>query len=215
MNCSRTGITPVFASSDAVFDGTRGLWTEEDRVNRSSRMRQKAAVENYLMERGAPYVCARLAKVVTSAPDEPGVLSEWIDSLEAGAVIRCARDQRFSPVDVEDVAQALTGLVRRDCAGVFHIGGPDAMTRLELLERSWRSVAISAGRSEHRGVQSARFEVPGAAPARTHRCRAKDRACPGQEVSDHERGVRDAARRRYTRSEAQHPHAAARREEAR
>lgn len=27
------GITPVFASSDAVFDGSRGLWTKQDTAN--------------------------------------------------------------------------------------------------------------------------------------------------------------------------------------
>ena len=75
-----------------------------------------------------------MAKVVTSDPDEPGLIADWMRQLEAGVPIRCARDQVFSPVDAGDVAEALTALALRGCTGIFHLGGPTALTRLEFLE---------------------------------------------------------------------------------
>lgn len=127
-------IVPVFASSDAVFDGSRGLWTEADPAHPVLTYgAHKAAVERHLQQLCAPWLAVRLAKVVTSDPDEPGVISDWLDRLEAGAEIRCARDQIFSPVDADDVADALVALAERRCTGMYHLCGPEPVSRLALL----------------------------------------------------------------------------------
>ncbi|OGA09317.1 MAG: hypothetical protein A2W68_08380, partial [Betaproteobacteria bacterium RIFCSPLOWO2_02_64_14] len=105
------GIVPVFASSDAVFDGTRGMWTEDDPVNPVLTYgRHKVEVERYLAAKAAPSLVVRLAKVVSSAPGAGGLVNEWLDQLERDGEIRCATDQFFSPADADDVVRALVGL---------------------------------------------------------------------------------------------------------
>lgn len=132
---SAEGIIPLFASSDAVFDGTRGMWTEEDRVNPILTYgAQKAVVERHLAALTTPWLIARISKVITSDPAEPGVIGEWMEKLESGAEIYCARDQVFSPIEVEDVVDALVFLAQNGCRGVFHVCGPEPVTRLELLQ---------------------------------------------------------------------------------
>jgi dTDP-4-dehydrorhamnose reductase len=129
------GIVPVFVSSDAVFDGTRGMWTEEDVVNPILTYgRQKIQVERHLMRMRHRWTVARLAKVVTIEPDQGDILGEWMGKLEAGATIRCARDQLFSPVLLDNAVRALIRLAEGGLHGLFHLCGPRAMTRLELLE---------------------------------------------------------------------------------
>ena len=128
------GIVPVLASSDAVFDGTRGLWTEDDPVHPVLTCgRQKVEMETYVRQRPYPWLVVRLAKVVGTAPGLGDMLGDWMNQLEAGAAIRCAHDQAFSPVDVDDVASALIRLVQENCTGIFHVCGPRAMSRLEVL----------------------------------------------------------------------------------
>lgn len=142
------GIVPVFASSDAVFDGSRGMWTEEDRVNPILTYgRHKARIERHLQEKSCPWLVVRLAKVVSTETGHVDMLGDWMDKLESGAVIRCARDQVFSPADVDDVSRALIRLAEGGFSGVFNVCGPRPLTRLELLEtlvseaRRYRDVA--------------------------------------------------------------------------
>lgn len=128
------GVTPVFASSDAVFDGSRGSWTETDETNPILTYgRHKVAVEQYLMRGPGPYLIVRFSKVLTSAPGHGDVLWAWMDAIDRDAEIRCARDQVFSPVNVEDLARTLVDLVEAGSTGVFHIGGPQSVSRLGLL----------------------------------------------------------------------------------
>lgn len=143
------GIVPVFASSDAVFDGTRGMRTEEDTVNPVLTYgRHKVQVEQYLEERSCPWLAVRLAKVVGSAPGSVNLLSDWMTQLETGPAIRCAYDQVFSPVDVDDVVRALIRLTEENFTGIFHVCGPQPVSRLDLLRmlvdevRTYRNVSV-------------------------------------------------------------------------
>lgn len=129
------GIMPVFASSDAVFDGTRGMWTEEDPVNPILTYgRHKAQVERYLQKKSSPWLVVRLAKVAGAGHGQADILSDWMDKLELGAEIRCASDQVFSPLDVDDAIDAMLGLAEGSHSGIFHVCGPRPVSRLQLLQ---------------------------------------------------------------------------------
>jgi dTDP-4-dehydrorhamnose reductase len=134
-------IIPIFASSDAVFDGSRGLWAENDPANPVLTYgRHKIMIEQYLREKSTAAIVVRIAKVVGTAAKSPDILGEWINQLEAGATIRCASDQIFSPADVDDVNRALVQLAENNCNGLFHVCGPQPISRLELLQALAREV---------------------------------------------------------------------------
>lgn len=141
------GVVPIFPSSDAVFDGSRGMWTEEDAPNPILTYgRQKAAVERYLMGINSPWIIARVSKVVGTAPGPQSVTGEWINNIEAGETIRCASDQVFSPAYVGDVVDALIRLGEGNFTGIFNVCGPRPLSRWDLLNllineiRRYRSV---------------------------------------------------------------------------
>lgn len=130
-----SGVMPVFVSSDAVFDGTHGLWTEQDTVSPVLTYgRHKLAVEEYLMGGSSPYLIIRLPKVVTTEPVGGDMLADWMDRLEQGAEIRCADDQIFSPIDVNDAIDAFISLSESGQTGLFHACSPSPMSRLGLLQ---------------------------------------------------------------------------------
>jgi dTDP-4-dehydrorhamnose reductase len=129
------GIKPLYASTDAVFDGSRGGWTEVDPPNPTLTYgRQKAAVEAHLRRKAPPWIIARLSKVVGSDLATHSLLGEWIRQIDAGETIRCATDLVFTPAHVDDVAAALIRLVDEPLSGVFNVCGPESMTRMELLD---------------------------------------------------------------------------------
>ncbi len=128
------GIKIVFTSSDAVFDGTRGNWTEDDIPNPVMTYgRQKLEVERYLAAHSKNWIIARLSKVVGSDPGDHSLFGEWVRRIDAGEPIRCAGDLMMNPIDVEDVVTALIELAQGDFCGIYNVGGPRAMSRLELL----------------------------------------------------------------------------------
>jgi dTDP-4-dehydrorhamnose reductase len=130
------GIVPIFASSDAVYDGSHGMWREDDATDSILAYgRQKLAVERHLERQRAPWIALRIAKVLDPELGQTGVLGPWIAELAAGKLIRCATDQRFCPLGVADVVAAIRLLAEGSATGIFNLGGAEPVSRIELLER--------------------------------------------------------------------------------
>jgi dTDP-4-dehydrorhamnose reductase len=129
------GVMPVFVSSDAVFDGSRGLWTEQDSVKPILTYGcHKVAIEEYLMRGACPYLIVRLPKVIAIEPGSNDMLGDWMDRLERGVEIRCASDQIFSPIDINDVIDTFIHLAESGRSGLFHVCSPSPVSRLGLLQ---------------------------------------------------------------------------------
>jgi dTDP-4-dehydrorhamnose reductase len=128
------GLHPVFVSTDYVFDGTRGLWREQDHAApRMAYGAQKLAVEGWLGTVAAPWTIVRLSKVVSGDRSTHSMLGQWVNEIVAGRPQRCAADQVFSPACVNDHANAMIALAEQAACGIFHSGGPEAFTRIGLL----------------------------------------------------------------------------------
>jgi len=140
-------IVPVFTSTDAVFDGSRGNWSEMDATNPMlTYSKQKVEVEEHLSRIARPWLVVRLSKVVDPDAPESDWLHGWLQSLKRGETIRVAHDQVFSPVDADDVADGLVRLAQLGAAGLYHMGGPESCSRLELMERLVQLVRDQLGK---------------------------------------------------------------------
>jgi dTDP-4-dehydrorhamnose reductase len=127
------GILPIFVSSDYVHDGTRGGRTEAEPLTPNTEYgRQKAAVEQWMAGLGAPWLVARLSKVVGEAEGVHSVLGQLLPEIRRGATLRMATDQVFSPAHVEDTARALAELPGLGARGVVNVAGPVAWSRYDL-----------------------------------------------------------------------------------
>ena len=139
------GIKPIFTSSESVFDGERGNYTEDDTTRPTTVYgSHKLEIEEYLEEQGRDYVVLRLAKVFGSELNDGTILSNWLKEIQRGDEIRCARDQVFSPVHVDDVVSATDVVIRRNLSGVYHVAGPHALSRLEMLNGLLGSMGTEA-----------------------------------------------------------------------
>jgi dTDP-4-dehydrorhamnose reductase len=138
------GIVPIFVSSDAVFDGSRGPSTETDELCPSLTYgRHAAAVERHLSGVSAPWAIARLTKVVARFASPRNILSEWLAAVSRGEAIRCAYDQILNPIDIDDVVEALYCLVEGGMRGLYNVAGPRPLPRLDLLELLFSTVGPS------------------------------------------------------------------------
>jgi len=144
----RHDIVPIFASSDAVYDGSRGDWRESDAAEPILTYgRQKLEIERHLSRRGQPFVALRIAKVLDPDLAQGGVLGPWIRSLAEGDAIACATDQRFCPLGIDDVVTAIRQLAEKGTSGIFNLGGGEAVSRIELLDM------LAAAAARHRTIK--------------------------------------------------------------
>jgi dTDP-4-dehydrorhamnose reductase len=143
------GLVPVFVSSDYVYDGTRPLRTEhEPQAPNTEYGRQKAAVERWLQARQEPWLVARLSKVVSGGTGENGILGQWVTDIRNGRPMRSATDQIFSPALAGDVAGAMIRLAEANLQGIYHVAGPEPISRYDLNRLLVESIRIVDARVE-------------------------------------------------------------------
>jgi dTDP-4-dehydrorhamnose reductase len=133
------GITPVFTSTDGVFDGSRGSWREEEAPHPILTYGlQKVEVELYIASLPPPWLIVRLPKLLSCRRNERCMLTGWVSALGREGRILCATDQYFAPAADEDVARAIALVVGERAQGIWHLGGPERVSRRELLEHVLR-----------------------------------------------------------------------------
>ncbi|NUR77106.1 MAG: SDR family oxidoreductase [Thermoleophilia bacterium] len=113
----------VFISTDSVFDGTRGGYSEDDEpapVNEYARSKLRA--EEHVLAT-ASGVCVRTNFFGRSSRGHG--LAEWLlRELEAEREVVGFEDVVFSPLYCRDVAHALVEIALGDVTGLLHLGGP-------------------------------------------------------------------------------------------
>lgn len=116
----------VHLSSDIVFDGTRGRYTEHDPpspINDYGRAKTEAEVLATTLH-GAPTL-VRTSLIYGGA--EPGPQERL-----AREATRFFVDELRSPVQVTDLATALIRLLPRDVTGPLHLAGADDVSRYDF-----------------------------------------------------------------------------------
>lgn len=127
------GIVPVFTSSDAVYGEGRGPFRENDEaVPCVEYGRQKKEVEELLTDRSEDILIFRLCKVYGVSPGDGTLITGFAEKILAGGTIRVANDYVFTPVYIDDVVQTLVKAMRQELVGLYHLGGPTAVTHLDI-----------------------------------------------------------------------------------
>lgn len=129
------GIKPIFISTEFVFDGQDGNYSEESRTNPIVLYgKQKKQIEDYIHSNFSEYLIFRLAKVFGVSKNDNTIFTNWMESLNKNHTILCAEDQRFSPIYVGDVIDVIYQFSKSERKGIYNLGGQKAYTRLELLK---------------------------------------------------------------------------------
>jgi dTDP-4-dehydrorhamnose reductase len=129
------GLFPIFFSSDVVFSGEEGDYTESDTTNPVNYYgRQKEEVERYLIENYDPseYLIIRLSKVYSLNKEENTLLDEMAQKLIFKKELHEAYDQVFCPIFKDDVVKVTLDLQSKRITGVVHLCGDESKSRYEL-----------------------------------------------------------------------------------
>ncbi len=129
------GYRTVFLSSDQVFDGKKGQYSESDSVNPLNAYGEmKCEIEDFL-KKNVPLSCIlRLSKVVGNQKFNNDMLLEWKNAAVQGKTIRCIQENYFTPVLIGDVANAIQKVAEKQVIGIVHVCGPERIARASLCE---------------------------------------------------------------------------------
>ena len=126
----------IFISSDVVFDGKKGNYSEKDKpIPQNVYARSKTEAEKYVLENHNNAVVVRPALFYGLALNgRPSFTETIMRNLYAGKQVFLFADQFRTPVAVNDLAAALWELIELDYTGILHLGGPQKVSRMEMGE---------------------------------------------------------------------------------
>ena len=167
--CDRMNIHFQFLSTDFVFDGEKGNYSEEDSVRPISVYgHSKADTEKYLINgKNADWSIVRTIIVYGKGINlSRSNLIVWAkETLEKGEEMKIIDDQFRAPTFVDDLADACISIVLKGRTGVFHISGPSTFSVYEIVEKV--AAHFNYSMNNVKRISSKELDQPAKRPPRT------------------------------------------------
>jgi len=143
--CRDLGARMIFYSSDYVYDGAKGVYTEEDAtcpINEYGR--QKAEAERGVLAADSRNIVIRTSGAYGWQWEPKNFVLQIRAKLSAGQEMKVADDVRYNPTYVENVAEITAELVETGASGIFHVVGADEIVRYEFAARVAKAFDLDA-----------------------------------------------------------------------
>tara|TARA_B100000900_G_scaffold412332_1_gene433889 strand:- start:81 stop:995 length:915 start_codon:yes stop_codon:yes gene_type:complete len=135
--CAEVGAHLVHISTDFIFDGEDGPYTEEDQANPLSYYGlSKWRSEQILQKHSCDWAVLRTIIVYGTADNlsRENIVLWGRRALKEGEPLNIIDDQFRAPTLAEDLAKACVLAVEKSVKGVYNVSGKDIMSILEIVE---------------------------------------------------------------------------------
>ena len=133
----------IHLSTDYVFDGKQGHYSELDRPHPLHYYAQTKLNSENVVSQLRDYAIARPSVIygwspleATGVPSSSGKTVNFamfvVDKLEKGETVKAVRDQYSSPTLADNLAESLLRLAKHSERGLFHTAGRSCMSRYEF-----------------------------------------------------------------------------------
>ena len=133
----------LFVSTDFIFDGEKGMYTEDDLPNPVNFYgKTKVEAEDAVKEYEFDWAIARTV-LVYGAPHNKSsnILTTVMEKLQKGEEYKLVTDQSRTPTYVADLAKGIAAIIEKKARGIFHLSGKDVLSPYEM----GCSLALEAG----------------------------------------------------------------------
>lgn len=143
--CINRGLFPILFSTDYVFDGKTGGYSETSPTCPiNSYGKQKEELEKRIdAVTNGNHLMLRLSKIYATDKGDSTLIDEMIQNLLKGEVIRAATDQIFCPLHIKDLIFILKTLVMQKEKGLFNVGTKETLSRYDLALKVARAINVS------------------------------------------------------------------------
>jgi dTDP-4-dehydrorhamnose reductase len=137
----------IYVSTDNVFDGKRGNYTEADQPSPINEYARTKAAGEAIVAAVSGSTIVRIALVMGFGPLGGGnsFLERTIPMLRAGQTITVPPEEIRTPIDVLTLGKALLELAGSSFPGIIHLAGNDALDRVTLTRRIAERFGYSPG----------------------------------------------------------------------
>jgi len=128
----------IHLSTDFIFDGEDGLYTEEDQPNSLSYIGQTKLEAKILMQQSScKWVILRTIIVygIVNDMSRSNIILWAKAALEKGSPINVVDDQWRMPTLAEDLAECCLLAAKKDAKGIFNASGKDMLSIIELVKK--------------------------------------------------------------------------------
>jgi dTDP-4-dehydrorhamnose reductase len=132
--CRKVGAALICISTDYIFDGTKGLYKEEDPPNPLNVYgKLKLQAERWMQDNLDNFLIVRTTNVYGWDPDTvtPNYVMGLYRALKDSKPFNAPSFLWGQPTYVDDLAGALVELWARGARGIFHVVGPSFVNRFE------------------------------------------------------------------------------------
>jgi dTDP-4-dehydrorhamnose reductase len=133
--CSEHGTKMVFCSTDSIFDGEKGMYSEEDEPHAVNfYAKTKIRAEEVVRQCVVQSVVARLSLVMGLPVLGVGnsFLAKMSTALAAGHEVKFPANEIRTPVDIITLGRALLELAANDFSGTLHLAGSTCLNRYDM-----------------------------------------------------------------------------------
>jgi dTDP-4-dehydrorhamnose reductase len=188
--CEKYGVFLCHLSTDFVFDGEAGPYSEDDKPSPVSFYGwSKYAAEEVLKRSKGSWAIVRTVLVYGIAEDmSRSNIILWVkNSLEANKPIKVVTDQLRTPTLAEDLAMGCWLVVNQKAEGIFHISGKDFLSPYEMAIKT--ADFFNLDKSLISEVDFSNFTQPAKRPPRTGFVLDKAHAMLGYNPVSFEEGI--------------------------
>lgn len=142
---ARGGARLVHISTDAVFDGQSGGYTEEDAPNPLNLYaRTKLESERAVAEANPQAIIARVNLFGWSLTARRSLSEFFFYNLQAGKQVMGFTDVYFCPLLANDLAQVLVNMLRKKLTGLYHVVSSECLNKYEFGVRLAQKFGLDA-----------------------------------------------------------------------
>ncbi len=166
--CEKAGAHLIFISTDFIFDGSSGPYSEEAEARPLSVYGQsKADAEALVKAASCSWSIARTVLVIGYVPglSRSNIILWARGAFQRGEHIRVVDDQVRSPTWSMDLAEGCLLIAEKGATGIYHLSGPETMTIFDLVGRVAAHGGYNVSLMER--VDSLTLAQPAKRPART------------------------------------------------
>lgn len=134
----------IFFSTDLIFDGKKGNYSETDLPNPLHLYGEtKVAAEEIVLKNPRHLVARTSINGGISRSGDKGFNERLKLSLKNSDGMKLFTDEFRSPIFAGETARAVWELANKSCAGIFHVAGAEKLSRWqigELLVKRWPEI---------------------------------------------------------------------------
>ncbi len=131
--CRKGGARLLHVSTDAVFDGRRGGYSEEDTPNPVNLYaRTKLEGERAVLEADPDAIVARVNLYGWSLSGERSLAEFFFQNLKAGNPVMGFTDVKFCPLLANELAHVFLSMLKKGLRGIYHVVSPECLSKYEF-----------------------------------------------------------------------------------